>query len=100
MATSYEPCTIMPLFFIIKTSDLCPGRGIPAAYLRRSRRGICREADIVTPTVINQAAMERDLLALATLMGGADDEKLTGALERLVHACDPCISCAVHVLRI
>jgi sulfhydrogenase subunit alpha len=63
-------------------------------------RGICRGADIVTPTVINHAAMERDLLALATHMEGADDEELTDALERLVRAYDPCISCAVHLLRI
>jgi coenzyme F420-reducing hydrogenase alpha subunit len=33
-------------------------------------------------------------------MEGADDEELTDALERLVRAYDPCISCAVHVLRI
>jgi coenzyme F420-reducing hydrogenase alpha subunit len=63
-------------------------------------RGLCKSADIVTPTVINQAAIERDLFDLATLMEGADDAELTAALERLVRAYDPCISCAVHLMRI
>jgi coenzyme F420-reducing hydrogenase alpha subunit len=63
--------------------------------------GRCRAADIVTPTAINQAAMEQDLLALAQTMGGAADEReLTAALERLVRAYDPCISCAVHLIKI
>ena len=63
-------------------------------------RGICTHADIITPTAINQAAIERDLLILATQMEGADDHQLTFALERLVRAYDPCISCAVHLLRL
>lgn len=62
--------------------------------------GSCTAADIVTPTVINQEAMERDLLALARSMKGATDQEMTVALERLVRAYDPCISCAVHLLRI
>jgi coenzyme F420-reducing hydrogenase alpha subunit len=34
-------------------------------------------------------------------MGGAADEReLTAALERLVRAYDPCISCAVHLIKI
>jgi len=44
--------------------------------------------------------MERDLFTLATRMEGADVEELTGALERLVRAYDPCISCAVHLVKI
>ncbi|GFE61838.1 Ni/Fe hydrogenase subunit alpha [Geobacter sp. AOG2] len=94
-----------------ETTGIVPkkGQGIAAVEAPRGvlihnysfdDRGICRGADIVTPTVINQAAMERDLIALATHMEGADDEELTGAFERLVRAYDPCISCAVHLLRI
>jgi sulfhydrogenase subunit alpha len=63
-------------------------------------RGICTAADVVTPTAINQAAIERDLLVLAGRMEGAGEGELTIALERLVRAYDPCISCAVHVTRL
>jgi sulfhydrogenase subunit alpha len=63
-------------------------------------RGICTSADVITPTAINQAAIERDLLTLALSMDGADDQALTGALEQLVRAYDPCISCAVHIVRL
>lgn len=63
-------------------------------------RGLCTSADVVTPTAINQAAMERDLLALARSMEGSKQQEMTSALERLVRAYDPCISCAVHLVRL
>lgn len=54
-------------------------------------------ADILTPTAINQAAMEAQLLAdLAEI---EDEVALSSVAERIVRAYDPCISCAVHVLR-
>lgn len=62
--------------------------------------GRCRAADVITPTAINQAAMERDLRALAQTIGGADEQEMTTSLEHLVRAYDPCISCAVHVIRL
>ena len=63
-------------------------------------RGYCTAADIITPTAINQEAMERDLLALAREMESADDAELRHLLEMLVRAYDPCISCAVHLVRL
>jgi sulfhydrogenase subunit alpha len=63
-------------------------------------RGFCTAADVVTPTAINQAAMERDLFQVAKQLEDADEEAMTAALECLVRAYDPCISCAVHVVRI
>jgi coenzyme F420-reducing hydrogenase alpha subunit len=62
-------------------------------------RGRCAAADIVTPTAINQAAMERDLFFLAKELEDADEIVMTTALERVVRAYDPCISCAVHVVK-
>ncbi|WP_305043572.1 Ni/Fe hydrogenase subunit alpha [Geoalkalibacter sp.] len=53
--------------------------------------------DILTPTAINQAAMEAQLLA--DLADVQDEAALSSAAERIVRAYDPCISCAVHVLR-
>ena len=62
--------------------------------------GRCTAADIVTPTAINQASMEQDLFSLAQSMEGADEQTMTAALERLVRAYDPCISCAVHLIKL
>ncbi len=74
-------------------------RGVLVHSYAFDGRGICTAADVITPTAINQAALEADLLALARRMEGADVPELTGALERLVRAYDPCISCAVHLVR-
>lgn len=54
-------------------------------------------ADIVTPTAINQLAMEQQLLADLAVVD--DEAELRGRAERIVRAFDPCISCAVHLLR-
>ncbi|MGD0586606.1 MAG: Ni/Fe hydrogenase subunit alpha [Oryzomonas sp.] len=97
--TREEPARIVPKKRRGSAAVEAP-RGLLIHSYNFDGRGICRGADIVTPTVINQAAMERDLLTLATYMEGADDEELTDALERLARTYDPCISCAVHVLRI
>lgn len=39
-------------------------------------RGVCTAADIITPTAINQAAMERDLFTAAQELDGAEDAEL------------------------
>ena len=62
--------------------------------------GRCTAADIITPTAINQAAIEADLLELARSMEGAGETEMALHLEMLVRAYDPCISCAVHMVRI
>lgn len=62
------------------------------------RHGLCTDADIITPTAINQAAMERDLLHCARALEGANEEVMRLELEKLVRAYDPCISCAVHIV--
>lgn len=63
-------------------------------------RGCCIAADIVTPTAMNQAAMERDLFALARAKECEGEEAMAHALEILVRAYDPCISCAVHLIKV
>ncbi|WP_243373131.1 Ni/Fe hydrogenase subunit alpha [Geotalea sp. SG265] len=75
-------------------------RGVLIHSYAFDNSGFCTAADIVTPTAINQLAMERDLLYLAKAMEGAEEEELKLRLERLVRTYDPCISCAVHVIRL
>ncbi|MBJ6723623.1 Ni/Fe hydrogenase subunit alpha [Geomesophilobacter sediminis] len=60
--------------------------------------GRCTAADVITPTALNHAALARDLSDLTRQMPDADKGELTAALQRLVRAYDPCISCAVHVI--
>jgi len=62
--------------------------------------GLCVGADVVTPTSLNQEALSGDLLALARALEGADSALLRGELERLIRSYDPCISCAVHLVRL
>lgn len=59
--------------------------------------GRVAEADIITPTAINQVVMEEQLLS--DLQGLEDEEEICLRAERIVRAYDPCISCAVHLLK-
>jgi len=59
-------------------------------------RGRCVAADIITPTAINQAAMESSLKSLIKRMDGAGYDEVKAKAEQLVRCFDPCISCAVH----
>lgn len=75
-------------------------RGVLIHSYELDDNGICTAADIVTPTAINQSSMERDLYYLASFLTGADEPELARQLEILVRAYDPCISCAVHIVKI
>jgi sulfhydrogenase subunit alpha len=55
-------------------------------------------ADIVTPTAINQRVMAAQIMA--DLANEEDHECLCKVAERIVRAYDPCISCAVHLVRV
>lgn len=81
------------------------GRGIAAIEAPRGilihsysfdSGGRCVGADIITPTAINQLAMEKDLNRVVREMEGASEQEMREALQRTVRDYDPCISCAVH----
>jgi len=59
--------------------------------------GRIAQADIITPTTINQVAIEEQLYA--DLAEGVPHEQLKPRAEQIVRAFDPCISCAVHMIR-
>jgi sulfhydrogenase subunit alpha len=54
-------------------------------------------ADVVTPTAMNAASIERHFRAVAEQT--PDHTDLTHRLEMLARAYDPCISCSVHVVQ-
>jgi len=72
-------------------------RGLLVHHYALDDQGRVAAADIVTPTAINQAAIEAQLLA--DLQGVAEETLLAERAARIVRAYDPCISCSVHVLK-
>jgi len=72
-------------------------RGLLLHAYRLDGDGCVTAATIITPTATNQLAMEVQLCA--DLQGAPDDAELPHRAARIVRAFDPCISCAVHVIR-
>jgi coenzyme F420-reducing hydrogenase alpha subunit len=72
-------------------------RGLLVHHYALDDLGRVAEADIVTPTAINQAAMEAQLLADLTEV--SDEAELRERAARIARAFDPCISCSVHMIR-
>lgn len=56
-------------------------------------------ADVITPTALNAASIEDHLRLAAGNVLAEEDERVTRALEMIVRAYDPCISCSVHLIR-
>lgn len=72
-------------------------RGLLIHHYALDDQGRVAAADIVTPTAVNQAAIEAQLLA--DLREVKEEAVLADRAGRIVRAYDPCISCSVHVLR-
>jgi len=71
-------------------------RGVLLHNYRFDERGICRAANIITPTAINQAAIEMSLKSLIAVSNDSGYENIKRSCERQIRCFDPCISCAVH----
>ena len=78
------------------TSLIEAPRGVLLHSYSFDEHGICTNADIITPTAINQGAMAASLKDLLIAMDGAEYEQVRTAAEILIRCYDPCISCAVH----
>ena len=62
--------------------------------------GTITGANLIIPTNMNHNNIERDLKALAPTIIDKSKEEITLALEMLVRAYDPCISCSTHLLNV
>ncbi|MBU2602381.1 MAG: Ni/Fe hydrogenase subunit alpha [Actinobacteria bacterium] len=60
--------------------------------------GLIVEANLIIPTGQNLANLEQDMWALAPQVLPQGKEKAQKAMEMLVRAYDPCISCSTHVI--
>lgn len=62
--------------------------------------GRLTEADVITPTAQNLANIEKDLRVSVENLIDQPKESIGPKLEMVVRAYDPCISCAVHLVKI
>jgi coenzyme F420-reducing hydrogenase alpha subunit len=62
--------------------------------------GIIQDAKIVAPTSVNQATMEKDLLAYIPPRIDMDEDRLRHECEQAIRNYDPCISCSAHFLKL
>jgi sulfhydrogenase subunit alpha len=62
--------------------------------------GVVVGANCIIPTGQNLANIEADMRALVPSILDRSQEEITMALEMLVRAYDPCISCSAHMLKV
>jgi len=86
----------------------CAGRGVGAVEAPRGIlfheyaydvNGACNSANLVIPTAQNLGNLEADMRAYAPGIVYQDEKSIAHALEMLVRAYDPCISCSTHVIK-
>lgn len=85
------------------------GRGIASTEVPRgilfhdytyNRQGSIESANCIIPTGQNLANIDADMKKLVPEIIEESRESITGKLEMLVRAYDPCISCSVHMLEV
>lgn len=64
------------------------------------KNGSIRKANCITPTAQNLANIEVDMRRLVPTLLDRPPDEITLALEMLVRAYDPCISCSTHMLEV
>lgn len=71
-------------------------RGTLYHHYGLDKDGYIIKCDIITPTVQNLPAMEKDMKGLAPVIKDMSPEERTKTIEMLIRAYDPCITCATH----
>jgi coenzyme F420-reducing hydrogenase alpha subunit len=62
--------------------------------------GVCTKANCVIPTNQNHGNISLDMKALVPQILNKQQKEIELALEMLVRAYDPCISCSTHVVKV
>ncbi|MBN1957802.1 MAG: Ni/Fe hydrogenase subunit alpha [Desulfuromonadales bacterium] len=75
-------------------------RGLLFHHYEIDAKGVIQRANCVIPTGQNLQNIEDDMAKLVPEILARSDEDITLALEMLVRAYDPCISCSTHFLRV
>jgi coenzyme F420-reducing hydrogenase alpha subunit len=63
-------------------------------------RGICTKANCIIPTNQNHGNISLDMKTLVPQIADKPQQEIELALEMLVRAYDPCISCSTHVVKL
>jgi coenzyme F420-reducing hydrogenase alpha subunit len=71
-------------------------RGTLFHYYKFDNDGLLSKCDIITPTVQNLPALEKDMKKLGPILKDLDTEERNNLIEVLIRAYDPCITCATH----
>jgi len=75
-------------------------RGILFHDYTYNDRGVCTKANCIIPTNQNHANIELDMKALLPQILDKSPKEIELALEMLVRAYDPCISCSTHAVEV
>ncbi len=75
-------------------------RGILFHNYEIDDKGIIVDANCIIPTAQNLNNIEKDMFKLVPEIIERSEEEITLALEMLVRAYDPCISCSAHFLKV
>lgn len=75
-------------------------RGILIHDYTYDDKGFCTRANCIIPTNQNHANIQKDMEALIPAILGRPQKEVELALEMLVRAYDPCISCSTHYLKV
>lgn len=75
-------------------------RGILFHNYEVDEQGIIRKANCVIPTGQNLQNIEDDMTKLVPEILDRSEDEITLALEMLIRAYDPCISCSTHFLKV
>jgi coenzyme F420-reducing hydrogenase alpha subunit len=91
---------VKPTKFATGASAVEVPRGILFHEYTYDKDGMCTKANCIIPTNQNHANIQKDFEALVPklLADGKDEKQMELALEMLVRAYDPCISCSTHYL--
>ena len=74
-------------------------RGLLVHSYTYDAAGRIERADVITPTAMNAASIERHFRDAVDRGAALDDGALRQRLEMIARAYDPCISCSVHLIR-
>ncbi|MFO7985012.1 MAG: nickel-dependent hydrogenase large subunit, partial [Desulfatiglandaceae bacterium] len=74
-------------------------RGILFHEYAYDANGTCTSANLVIPTAQNLGNLEADMRAFTPDIVHQEEAGIAHALEMLVRAYDPCISCSTHVIK-
>ena len=75
-------------------------RGILFHKYKFNKKGICKFANITTPTTQNLPHLEQAIKEYLPCILDKSEEEIKLQIEKLIRAYDPCISCSCHMLNV